>query len=44
VKFAHFLVPENSDIGYISNDEFANYYDEETGFKRTGAREGAMII
>lgn len=44
VKFAHSLVPENSDIGYISNAELSNYYDDETGFKRAGAGEGAMII
>jgi len=43
-KFAHSLVAENSDIGYISRNELPNYYDEETGFKRAGAGEGSMIF
>lgn len=43
-KFAHSLVVENSDIGYISMHELPNYYDEETGFKREGAGEGSLIF
>lgn len=43
-KFAHSLIVENSDIGYISRDELPNYYDIETGFKRAGAGEGAIIF
>jgi CRISPR-associated endonuclease/helicase Cas3 len=43
-KFAHFLVAENSDIGYISMTELPNYYDMEMGFKRAGAGEGTMIF
>lgn len=43
-KFAHSLVIENSDIGYISMHELSNYYDEETGFKRERAGEGSMIF
>lgn len=43
-KFAHSLVVEGSDIGYISIDELSNYYDMETGFKRAGAGEGSMIF
>lgn len=43
-KFAHSLVVENSDIGYISMHELSNYYDEETGFNRERAGEGSMIF
>lgn len=43
-KYAHSLVAENSDIGYISINELPNYYDKETGFKRAGAGEGSMIF
>jgi len=43
-KFAHNLVSENSDIGYISIHELPYYYDEETGFKHEGAGEGSMIF
>jgi CRISPR-associated endonuclease/helicase Cas3 len=43
-KYAHNLVVENSDIGYISRDELPNYYDEETGFKREKAGEGSLIF
>jgi CRISPR-associated endonuclease/helicase Cas3 len=43
-KYAHNLIFEGSDMGYISNDELPNYYDEETGFMRAGAGEGTMII
>ena len=43
-KFAHSLIVEGSDIGYISNAELPNYYDAETGFKRAGAGEGSMIF
>mgnify|MGYP001071606649 CR=1 FL=1 len=43
-KFAHSLVVENSNIGYISMHELPNYYDEETGFKRERAGEGSLIF
>jgi CRISPR-associated endonuclease/helicase Cas3 len=43
-KFAHDLVIEDFDIGYISRDELTNYYDLETGFMRAGAGAGSMII
>ena len=43
-KFAHSLVGEDSEVGYISNAELPNYYDMETGFMRAGAGEGSMII
>ena len=43
-KYAHNLVAEDSDMGYISKDELPNYYDKETGFMRAGAGEGSMII
>lgn len=43
-KFAHSLIYEDSEIGYISKAELANYYDMETGFMRAGAGEGSMII
>lgn len=43
-KYAHNLVAEGSDMGYISKDELSNYYDLETGFMRAGAGEGSMII
>ena len=43
-KYAHSLVGEDSEIGYISNAELPNYYDTETGFKRAGAGEGSMIF
>lgn len=43
-KFAHSLIYEDSEVGYISNAELDNYYDMETGFKRAGAGEGSMII
>ncbi len=43
-KYAHSLVDENSDIGYISRLELPNYYDTETGFMRAGAGEGSMIF
>jgi CRISPR-associated endonuclease/helicase Cas3 len=43
-KYAHSLVGEDSEIGYISNAELPNYYDMETGFMRAGAGEGSMII
>jgi len=43
-KFAHSLVSENSNIGYISMHELRYYYDEETGFKREEAGEGSMIF
>jgi CRISPR-associated endonuclease/helicase Cas3 len=42
-KYAHNLVAEDSDMGYISRDELPNYYDEETGFMRDGAGGGSMI-
>lgn len=43
-KYAHNLVIEGSDMGYISNDELPNYYDLETGFMRAGAGGGSMIV
>ncbi len=43
-KYAHSLIAENTDIGYISNEELPNYYDHDTGFKRAGAGEGSMIF
>ncbi|MCX6677884.1 MAG: CRISPR-associated helicase Cas3' [Methanothrix sp.] len=43
-KYAHSLVAEDSEMGYISRDELSNYYDKETGFMRAGAGEGSMII
>ncbi len=43
-KYAHSLVAESLDIGYISKDELLNYYDHDTGFKRAGAGEGSMIF
>jgi CRISPR-associated endonuclease/helicase Cas3 len=43
-KFAHNLVVEDSDIGYISKEELHNYYEHDTGFKRAGAGEGSMIF
>ncbi len=43
-KYAHNLVTEDSEMGYISRDELPNYYDLETGFMRAGAGEGSMII
>jgi CRISPR-associated endonuclease/helicase Cas3 len=43
-KYAHNLVAEDSEIGYISRDELPNYYDLETGFMRAGAGGGSMII
>lgn len=43
-KYAHSLVGEDSEVGYISNTELPNYYDMETGFKRAGAGEGSMIF
>jgi CRISPR-associated endonuclease/helicase Cas3 len=43
-KYAHNLVAEDSDMGYISIDELPNYYDKETGFMRAGAGEGSMIF
>jgi len=43
-KYAHDLIVEGSDIGYISNDELPNYYDLETGFMRAGAGGGSMIV
>ena len=33
-KYAHNLVAEDSEMGYISKDELSNYYDLETGFMR----------
>jgi CRISPR-associated endonuclease/helicase Cas3 len=42
-KYAATLINENSEIGYISNDELSNYYDLETGFMRDGAGGGSMI-
>lgn len=43
-KFANSLIYEDSEVGYVSNSELANYYDLETGFKRAAAGEGSMII
>ena len=43
-KFAHSLIYEDSEMGYVSNAELDNYYDMETGFKRATAGEGSMII
>jgi CRISPR-associated endonuclease/helicase Cas3 len=43
-KYAHNLIFEDSDMGYISKDELPNYYDLETGFMRAGAGEGSMIF
>ncbi len=43
-KYAHNLVAEDSDMGYISRDELPNYYDLETGFMRAGAGGGSMIV
>lgn len=43
-KYAHNLVAEDSDMGYISIDELSNYYDKETGFMQAGAGEGSMIF
>ena len=33
-KYAHNLVIEDSEVGYISKAELSNYYDLETGFMR----------
>jgi CRISPR-associated endonuclease/helicase Cas3 len=43
-KYAHSLVGDNPDIGYISKTELPNYYDSETGFKRAGAGEGQIFF
>lgn len=43
-KYAHNLIVENSDIGYISMHELPNYYDMETGFKRDKAGGGSLIF
>ena len=43
-KFAHNLIYEDSDMGYISRDELPNYYDIETGFIRGSAGDGTMIF
>jgi CRISPR-associated endonuclease/helicase Cas3 len=43
-KYAHSLIGEDSEVGYISNAELPNYYDMETGFKRAEAGEGSMIF
>lgn len=43
-KHGHSLIPEGSNIGYISRDELSYYYDLETGFKREDSGVGAMII
>ena len=43
-KYAHNLVTEDSEMGYISRDELPNYYNLETGFMRAGAGGGSMII
>jgi CRISPR-associated endonuclease/helicase Cas3 len=43
-KFAHNLIYEDSDMGYISGDELSNYYDIETGFMRGAAGNGTMIV
>ena len=43
-KYAHSLIIEDSEFGYISRDELPNYYDLETGFMRAGAGGGSMII
>jgi len=43
-KYAHNLVTEDTEMGYISRDELPNYYDLETGFMRAGAGGGSMII
>jgi len=43
-KYAHNLLIEDTDMGYISRDELPNYYDKETGFMRAGAGMGSMII
>ena len=43
-KYAHNLIVEDSDMGYISKDELPNYYDKETGFMRAGSGEGSMIF
>ena len=42
-KHAHSLVVDDSNIGYISRGELSNYYDTETGFKRSKAGEGTLI-
>lgn len=42
-KYAHSLVVDDSNIGYISKAELGNYYDMETGFKRSKAGEGTII-
>ena len=43
-KYAHSLIGEDSEVGYISNAELPNYYDLETGFMWAGAGEGSMIF
>jgi CRISPR-associated endonuclease/helicase Cas3 len=42
-KYAHKLIAEDSEMGYISRDELPNYYDLETGFMRAEAGSGSMI-
>jgi CRISPR-associated endonuclease/helicase Cas3 len=42
-KYAHYLISDDSSIGYISRAEIPNYYDVETGFLRAGAGGGSMI-
>jgi CRISPR-associated endonuclease/helicase Cas3 len=43
-KYAATLINEKSEIGYISIDVLANYYDLETGFMRDRTGGGSMII
>ena len=43
-KFAGPLVIDDSNIGHISRVELDNFYDKNTGFKRSGAGEGTIFF
>jgi len=43
-KFAGPLVMDDSNIGHISRVELDNFYDKNTGFKRSTAGEGSIFF
>ena len=43
-KFAGPLVEDDSNIGHISRVELDNFYDKNTGFKRSAAGEGSIFF
>jgi CRISPR-associated endonuclease/helicase Cas3 len=43
-RYASNLVIDDSNIGHISRIELDNFYDKETGFKRSGAGEGSIFF